>query len=67
MKRILTFLNLLDASGNLSISNVAVCVCIAKLSMAQQFSVAELGALVISLLNYAHKRVVNDASNSPNG
>lgn len=59
MKKVLTFLNLLDAAGNLSISNVAVCVCIAKLAVAHPFALSELGALMISLLNYGHKRYVN--------
>ena len=59
MKKVLTFLNLLDASGNLSISNVAVCVCIAKLALAHPFQLSELGALMMSLLNYGHKRYIN--------
>lgn len=67
MKKVLTFLNLLDATGNLSISNVAVCVCIAKLAMAHPFSLTEVGALLVSLLNYAHKRYCAQDSNGPNG
>lgn len=59
MKRVLTFLNLLDNSGNLSITNVAVIICLVKIAMASQFSGTEVGALVATLLNYSHKRFVN--------
>lgn len=59
MKRLLTFLNLLDNSGNLSITNVAVIICLVKIAMASQFSGTEVGALVATLLNYSHKRFVN--------
>lgn len=59
MKRLLTFLNLLDNSGNLSITNVAVIICLVKIAMASQFSGTEVGALIATLLNYSHKRFVN--------
>jgi hypothetical protein len=59
VKRFLTFLNLLDNSGNLSITNVAVIICLVKIAMASQFSGTEVGALVATLLNYSHKRFVN--------
>lgn len=59
MKRLLTFLNLLDNSGNLSITNVAVIICLVKIAMASQFSGTEVGALVATLLNYSHKRFIN--------
>jgi len=62
MKRILSFLNLLDNDGNLSISNIAVIVCVTKIAIAPHFSITEVGALLVSLLNYAHKRVINDGA-----
>lgn len=62
MKRILTFLNLLDNGGNLSITNIAVLLCLYKIAVAAQFSGTEVGALVATLLNYAHKRAVNDGA-----
>lgn len=62
MKRFLTFLNLLDVAGNLSITNVAVIVCITKMAMSAQMNGTEVGALIATLLNYAHKRAVNDGA-----
>lgn len=63
MKSFLSFLNLTDTSGNLSITNIAVIVCVVKIALAPQFSITEVGALLVSLLNYAHKRFVNDGAN----
>ena len=62
MKRVLTFLNLLDNGGNLSITNIAVLICLYKIAASAQFSGTEVGALVATLLNYAHKRLVNDGA-----
>ncbi len=59
MIRALRFLNLLDSDGNLSITNVCVIVCVVKIVVAPQFSVTEVGALMVSLCNYAHKRSTN--------
>ncbi len=59
MQRLLSFLNLLDASGNLSITNIAVIVGITKMAFAHQFSGVDATALVGTLLNYAHKRYEN--------
>jgi hypothetical protein len=58
-KRALTFLNLLDDSGNLSITNIAVIVTVIKMGFSAQFNGAEVGALLATLLNYAHKRFTN--------
>lgn len=60
IKKVLTFLNLLDNTGNLSISNVAVIVCITKMALVTQLSGVDSVALIGTLLNYAHKRIVND-------
>lgn len=59
MLRVLKFLNLLDADGNLSITNVAVIVCVTKMALAAQMNGCDLGALLAVLLNYGHKRMVN--------
>lgn len=61
MKRVLGFLNLLDADGNLSITNIATIVAITKMAMTTQMSSTDAVALIGVLLNYAHKRVVNSS------
>lgn len=62
-KNILRFFNLLDRSNHLSITNVAVIVCVTKMAIAPQVSIVDAGALLISLLNYGHKRMeANKAS-----
>jgi hypothetical protein len=62
LKRLATFLNLLDNEGNLSITNIAVIVCITKMAFAKQMNGCDLGALLAVVANYAHKRVINDAA-----
>jgi len=64
MSRLLKFLNLLDSEGNLSITNVAVIVGIAKMAIMTQMSSVDAVALVGTLLNYAHKRVVNSGADN---
>lgn len=56
MKQILSFFNLLDTEGKLSISNVAVVVVLVKLAIAPAASLTEAGSLLVVLANYAHKR-----------
>lgn len=56
MNKLLTFLNLLDAQGNLSITNVAVLVTLIKLAISPSASITEAGTLLVALANYAHKR-----------
>lgn len=56
VSKVLSFFNLLDQAGNLSITNVAVIVCVVKMALSSQFSGMDVGALVGTLLNYAHKR-----------
>lgn len=56
MNKVLTFLNLLDSEGNLSITNTAVFVCVIKMALSAQFTGMDVGALIATLLNYAHKR-----------
>lgn len=55
-KQLANFLNLLDAQGKLSITNVAVIVCLLKLAFAPAVSITEAGTLLVALANYAHKR-----------
>jgi hypothetical protein len=56
INKLFTFLNLLDAAGNLSITNVAVIVSLIKLITAPQASITEVGALLLTLANYSAKR-----------
>lgn len=57
----LNFLNLKEARSNkLSLTNIAVAVCIVKVAMAPQASIVDLGALLLSLMNYMHKRNENN-------
>ncbi len=60
MKRILTFLNLLDSKGNLSITNIGVIVALVKMAMAAQLSGSDVACLLGVLGNYAHKRHTSD-------
>ncbi len=64
MRKLLSFLNLLDSDGNLSITNVAVIVGITKMALMSQMTGVDAVALVGTLLNYAHKRIVNDSNPS---
>jgi len=48
--------NLLERSGKLSLTNLAVMVCVVKIAVAPVISIPEIGALLLSLLNYGHKR-----------
>lgn len=50
-------LNLVERGGQkLSLSNLAVFVCVVKIAVAPVISIPEIGALLLSLLNYGHKR-----------
>ena len=50
-------LNLTERGNNkISLSNLMVLVCIVKVAMAPVISITEIGALFLSVLNYAHKR-----------
>lgn len=56
MQQVLTFFNMTDREGNLSITNIAMIVLIAKIALAPAVSIAEVAAFFIALLNYSHKR-----------
>lgn len=62
--KVLSFLNLLDKEGNLSITNVAVYIALVKMAFASQLNSCDVVALVGVLGNYAHKRFVNDGASS---
>lgn len=50
-------LNLVERGGaKLSLTNLAVMVCIVKIAIAPSISIVDMGALLLSLLNYGHKR-----------
>lgn len=53
---ILRFLNLVDRSCNLSITNIALIVLLVKLAIAPTFTLPEVAAFFLALLNYGHKR-----------
>lgn len=52
----LKFLNLIDREGNLSISNIAVIIVLVKLTLSPVLSIVDAGMLLVTLMNYAHKR-----------
>lgn len=60
MKKVLEFFNLLDNQGKLSITNLAVIVVLSKLIMAPAAGLTEAVTLLIALVNYGHKRMVNN-------
>lgn len=59
MKRVLVFFNLLDAQGNLSITNIAAIIAVIKMAFTAQFSGMDAVGLIGALANYAHKRSCN--------
>lgn len=64
LKKALDFVNLLDSEQRLSITSLAMYVVLVKVAISPAPSLADLGSLLLVLLNYAHKRVVisNSAS-----
>lgn len=60
MKRALEFLRLVDPhDGQLSLSNIAVWVVLAKVALIRDAGMVDVGALLVAMLNYAYKRRVN--------
>ena len=55
-RKILNFFQLADRAGNLSISNIAVIVLITKIALAATIDWGVVSGLLITLLNYGHKR-----------
>jgi hypothetical protein len=64
MIKFLTFLNVLDAEGRLSITNIAMYSILIKICLSQ-FEWASAVSLFVVCLNYAHKRVVNQSAQEP--
>jgi len=62
IKKILDFCNVLDDTGRLSITNVAVMGLVGKLIITSNPDLATVGTTIIALVNYMHKRSVNNAS-----
>ena len=58
INKVLTFLNLVDTNGNLSITNLAVVITLIKLATSPSANITEAGTLLIALGNYALKRQV---------
>ena len=56
--KILRFFNLVDRNCNLSITNIAVIVLITKMAIAP-FDWATAAGLLVTLINYSHKRYAN--------
>ena len=54
--KVLDFFSLLDSAQRLSITNTAMYVVIAKIATSPSPTIMDLGALLLSLANYAHKR-----------
>lgn len=55
---------MLDSQKNLSISNIAVIIALCKLALTPSLSVTDIGMLLVTLLNYTHKRhVVKNSQN----
>lgn len=59
MRELLKKLSLLSYEGQLSLTSVALYVCLGKLVFTKEPTLVELGALILALANYAHKRAVN--------
>lgn len=53
---ILRFFNLVDRNCNLSITNIAVIVLITKMALAATIDWGVVSGLLITLINYGHKR-----------
>lgn len=58
-KATLTFLNLLDREGKLSLTNIVLLAMTVKVCIAPTVSATEAVTLFLALANYAHKRAEN--------
>lgn len=56
----LTFLNLIDKERRLSLTNVAVVIITVKLAFLSSFTLTEVGAFMVAILNYGYKRRENN-------
>lgn len=61
--KVLNFFSLVDNDQKLSLTSIALYTVLYKLAISTNPGFADIGALLLVLLNYAHKRYVNhDAS-----
>lgn len=59
-KRLLVFFRLIDDhDGNLSFTNLALIIVLAKIATVQEASVMDLGSLLIALTNFNVKKYIN--------
>lgn len=56
INKVVRFINITDHEGQLSITNLAVYICVAKVAISPTLAPEEIGALIAVLLNYSHKR-----------
>lgn len=65
MKSLLIFFRVIDEhDGKISLTNLAVIITLVKLSLAPATSIVDIGALCISLMNYAGKKLINQSATS---
>ncbi len=64
MRRLLTFLNLLDSENNLSITNLAIYLLVGKMMFSPALDWPSVTAMIVTFANYMHKRQVTDAAAS---
>lgn len=57
--RIANFLRLIDETGNLSITNIAVMIVVVKMALCVTCSMADFAALLTVLVSYHFKRYIN--------
>lgn len=62
MEKVMKYLNLLDSSGNLSITNLAVLITLVRLAISPSASITEAGSLLVALASYSHKRYITAKS-----
>lgn len=59
------FLRLIDEQNCLSLTNIAVYIALVKISLIQDMQMMDAGLILISLLNYAGKKVIGKMKNPP--
>ena len=62
LTRTLKFLNVVGYDGNLSLTNLAVFICLYKLLSSAQLSSCDVAALLAAIANYCHKRHVGSGA-----
>jgi hypothetical protein len=60
--KILDFLNILDYSKRISLTNVSLMLLVGKLLFTPSPDFAVVGSVIIAFANYAHKRSTSDQS-----